>query len=172
MESLLVSIISVALVVVATVTMTMNLFSSTVSITDSWKKLEAHVESVQRTAIQVIPPASYNGGEIELMVANTGQTSLSDFAHWDLIADYQSGHTSYLSYTTDPAPGDNEWTLTGIFLTTNSTKPEVFDINILNNMESARIVLNLMPVVGNGESVRFTVSTDNGVTSQCIVTNS
>lgn len=170
MESLFVSLISVALVIVATVTMTMSLFTSTVNVTDSWRKIEARSELMLHTSIQTNPPASYNGGAIQLMVANNGEVNLANFDKWDVIVEYQSGQINYLSHTANPVSGTNEWTVAGIYLSTNTSMPEVFDIGILNSWETAKIVLNVDPEIGPGESARITVSTDNGVTSQCIVT--
>ena len=171
MESLFVSLISVALVIVATVTMTMSLFTSTVNVTDSWTKIEARSELMLHTSIHASPPGSYNGGAIQLMVDNNGEVNLANFDKWDVIVEYQSGQINYLTHTTNPDPGPNEWTVAGICLTTNTSMPEVFDIGILNSWETAKIVLNVDPGLGLGESARFTVSTDNGVTSQCIVTS-
>lgn len=170
MESLFVSLISVALVVVATVTMTMSLFTSVVNVTDSWRKIEARSELMLHTSIRASPPASYNGGAIQLMVANNGEANLDNFDKWDVIVEYQSGQINYLAHTANPVPGTNEWTIAGIYLSTNTSMPEVFDIGILNSWETANIVLNVDPEIGTGESSRITVSTDNGITSQCMVT--
>jgi hypothetical protein len=172
LESLFISLISVALVVVATVSMTVSLFTSTVNITDSWRKIEERSELVRRTSIVASPPVSYNGGVVVLTVANNGETNLANFDNWDVIVEYRSGQTNYLSYTSNPVPAANEWTIEGIYLSTNTSMPEVFDIGILNGWETAKIILGLAQEIGGGESVRFTVSTDIGVTSQCIVTRS
>ena len=116
MESLLISLISVALVIVATVTMTISTFGSTVKITDSLLKMEQQSDAIRHTAITVTPPANYSGGNINLMVANDGQTNLSDFANWDLMVEYQSGDIKYLDYTTNTSPSANQWTVYGIFM--------------------------------------------------------
>ncbi len=169
MESLLISLISVALVLVATVTMTMSAFSSAITITDSWSAMEQRVEEIRRTSIRVTPPDNYSGGNIDLMVSNDGHTNLGDFAHWDVIAEYQTGSLQYLDYTTDASPGSNQWTLEGIYMSSNTSILEAFDFNILNPWETANLTINLNPEIASGENGRITVSTPNGVTSQCIV---
>ena len=169
METLLISLVSVALVIVATVTMTLSTFSSTVTLTDSWVQMEQRAEEIRRTSISLTPPEGYSGGNIDLMVDNDGQTNLSDFSHWDVMVEYQTGTIQYLNYTENPSPGDNEWAIEGIYMTENTSMAESFDFDILNPWETANVTMKLNPQIGAGESGRITVSTANGVTSQCIL---
>ncbi len=171
MESLLISLVSVALVIIATVTMTISTFGSAITLADSWDKMEKRTEEIRRTSIAVTPPDNYTGGNIDLMIANDGQTDLGDFTHWDIIAEYQTGGIQYIDYTPD-APGDNQWTLEGIYLTSNTSTAEAFDFNILNPGETANLTINLNPEIGAGKLGKITVSTPNGVTAQCIVSRS
>lgn len=171
MESILISLVSVALIIIATVTMTISTFGAAITVTDSWNEIEQRTEEIRRTSIDVTPPDSYAGGNINLMVTNDGQTDLSDFTHWDIIVEYQTGSIRYIDYTPD-APGDNQWTLEGIYLTSNTSTAELFDFNILNPGETANLTINLNPEIGAGEHGKITVSTPNGVTAQCIVSRS
>jgi len=170
MESALVSLVSVALVIIATVTMMMSSFHSVSTVADSWRQMEEQSGDIRRTEITAVPPANYGGGNINLMVANDGQTNLDDFAYWDVIAQQQAGDTYYIAYTDGSTPGSNEWTVEGIYLSDNTTVAEVFDPDILNPGETMKMVINLDPDIGAGETGRVTVSTPNGVTSQCLVT--
>jgi len=170
METALISLISVALVIIAAVTMAMSSFHSINTVTDSWKQMEQQAGDIRRTEIMAVPPESYGGGNINLMVQNEGQTDLGDFSHWDVIAQYQAGGTYYIVYTTDNPPGNDRWTVGGIYLSDNITISEVFDPDILNPGETMKAVINLDPEIGAGETGRITVSTPNGVTSQCLIT--
>jgi hypothetical protein len=105
--------------------------------------------------------------EFYLKVENQGETSLAQFAKWDIVIQYQSGAASYISYTTNGTPGSNEWTVEGIYLLNNST--EVFDPDILNPEEQMKLLINIDPGIGAGEVARITISTPHGVTSQCLV---
>ncbi|MEE8413346.1 MAG: hypothetical protein V3R96_02230 [Dehalococcoidales bacterium] len=171
MESLLIALVSVALVIIATVTMTISAFGSAITLTDSWNKMEKRAEDVRRTSIAVTPPDNYAGGNIALLVINDGQTDLSDFTHWDIITENQTGSIWYIDYTPD-APGNNQWTLEGIYLTSNLSTTEAFDFNILNPGETANLTIKLSPEIGAGKLGKITVSTPNGVTAQCIVSRS
>ena len=168
MESALISLVSIALVIIATVTMTMTSFHSVSTVADSWKEMEQQAGSIRRTEIVAVPPEDYSGGSVNLTVRNEGQTNLDNFSHWDVIAQYQAGGTYYIAYTADYPPGSNQWTVEGIYLSDNVT--EIFDPNILNPGEQMKAVINLDPEIGEGETGRITVSTPNGVTSQCLVT--
>jgi hypothetical protein len=169
MESLLVSLVSIALTVIATITITMTVLTSAVTMTDSWSKMEKSSEEIRRTSIAVTPPSDYYGGNITLSVANDGQINLGDFDSWDIIADFPDGRAQYLAYTTNTTPAANQWVLEGIYMTGNVTASEVFDMNTLNPCETAILKLNLSPQIESQNYGRLTVSTPNGISSQTIV---
>jgi len=109
-------------------------------------------------------------GNVTLAVANDGQTDLAEFATWDVIADYQNGGTGqlvYLEYTAGNPPGSNQWTVEGIYLSNGNA--EVYDPDILNPGEKLKLVIDLSPDIAPGTTARITVSTPNGVTSQCLL---
>lgn len=170
METALISLVSVALVIIGTVTMTLSAFQAVTKVSDSIKDMEQEAGQRRRTEIVSVPPAGYTGGPIDMSVRNDGQTDLFSFASWDVIALYQSGGSQYLAYSASYPPGNNQWALEGIYLTDNTSRPEVFDPNILNPGETMKLRVTLSPEIGAGETGRITVSTPNGVTSQCLVT--
>ncbi len=170
METALISLVSVALVIIATVTMMMTSLQSASTVTDSWRQIERQASSIRRTEIAAVPPENYSGGSVNLTVRNEGQVNVGNFPHWDVIAQYQAGGISYIAYTDNAIPGSNQWTVEGIYLSDNITINEVFDPNILNPGETMKMVINLDPEIGAGDTGRITLSTPNGVTSQCLVT--
>jgi hypothetical protein len=169
MESLLISLVSLALTFIAIITITMTVLTSAVTMTDSWSKMERSVEETRRTSIAITPPVDYYGGNITLSVANDGQINLDDFSRWDIIAEYPNGNAQYLTYTTNATPAANQWVLQGIYMSGNMTAPEVFDADILNPCETVILKLNLVPQIESQNYGRLTVSTSNGVSSQTIV---
>jgi len=147
--------------------MTMGLFQSATGLAHSWEQMEQQAGSIRLTEINVVPPENYNGGLIDLTVLNAGHTNLDDLAGWDVIAQYESGSPSYIAYSESYPPGNNEWSVNGIYITGNG--PESFDLNILNPGEEMNMVINLKPEIDEGETARITVTTPNGVTSTCYV---
>jgi hypothetical protein len=168
METILVSLVSLALIIISSVTMTISTMQSQNKVADSWKQMEAQSSNINRTDIMALPPLSYTGGVIDLTVKNDGQTNLDAFSKWDVIVQYQDGSVSYLTYTASYPPADNEWTVKGIY--TSGETPEIFDPNVLDPGEQMIVSVMLNPAVGSGETCRITISTPNGVKSQTQVT--
>lgn len=169
MESALISIVTIALVIITAITMTMKTFTSASLLSDSWREMEERAEEIRRTDIAAVPPENYGGGVIDILVINEGQTSLESFSQWDIIARYQTGQISYIDYTDNTTPQNNQWTLEGLYLSDNTSRSEIFDLNILNPGETAKLKINLDPDLSIGEYGQIIVSTSNGITSQCMV---
>jgi hypothetical protein len=168
MESILLSFVSLALIIISAVTMTMTSFNSAAKLADSWKAMEAKSSIVQKTKIVSIPPESYSGGLLELTIVNEGQVSLSDFAQWDVFVEDIAGGVRYLTYSANYPSESNQWTIREIYISSNN--PEVFDIGILSPGEQLVMELNPEPAVSPGNPIKITVATGAGVTTQCFVT--
>ncbi len=168
METILVSIVSMALIIISTLTVTATTLRSASRMADAWKTMEDKSINVRNTDIHALPPAEYSGGLIELTVQNEGDVNLSDFAFWDVIIQDQSGDSTYLSLATTCPPGPGDWAISSITVT--DRRPEVFDPGILNPGEMMIVLMNPAHEIDTGEMMRIIVSTPNGVTSQCYIT--
>ena len=168
MESILVCLVSIALLIVSVVTMTTNTVQSAVKLSDTWKDMQERSSVIQRTGIVSNPPEDYYGGSIELAVRNTGQVNISDFAYWDVIVEKQGASASYITYSPSYPPGVGQWTVKGIYISDND--PEVFDLNILNPGEEVVLVVSPGIEIDVGETFKITLATSDGITSQCYVT--
>ena len=169
MESILVFIVSIALVIISVVTMTMNMMKSTAQLSSTLKAVEQKASVVQRTDIVAISNQSYQGGILHLTVQNEGQVDLNDFNRWDVIAEEQDGSSHYLDYSSSYPPGITQWAVRGIYVAPDV--PEAFDLNILNPGEQLVVGLSPDGIIENGETIKITLSTGDGVTSQCYITN-
>ena len=147
METILVSLVSLALIIVSSVTMAINTMQSTNKVADSWKQMDAQSSDINRTDIIALPPRHYTGGVIDLTVKNDGQTNLNDFSKWDVIVQYQDGGVAYLTYTRNLSSGDNEWTVKGIY--SSGETPEIFDPDVLDPGEQMVVCYSSQP--GNGD---------------------
>lgn len=168
METVMVSLVSTALVIISAVTMIISIFSSTNAMADSWKQMEQQASGIRQTAITAIAPEHYAGGLINLTIRNDGQDNIDDFPRWDIVAQHENGNGSYIVYANSPSPGNNQWALEGIYLSDNSS--EIFDPNILNPGEQMNVLINLNPSMSQGDTVRITAATPNGITAQCLLT--
>jgi hypothetical protein len=168
MESVLVCFVSISLMIVSMVTITMTTVHSASKLSDTWRASEERVNEIRRTAISSYSPDDYQGGLLELTVKNEGQVNITDFGRWDLLVEKPGANATYLTYSASYPPGVNQWAIKGFYITSNN--PEVFDLNVLNPGERIIIGVNLLPGINEGETVRVTVSTADGVTSQSFAT--
>jgi hypothetical protein len=168
MESVLVCFVSITLMIISMVTITMNTVHSAAKLSDTWRTTEERANSIRRTVIVSLAPADYQGGILELTVKNEGQVNISDFGRWDLLLEKPGAIANYLTYSASYPPGANQWAIKGFYITNNS--PEVFDLNILNPGEQITVGINPPTPINEGETVRVTVSTSDGVTTQSYVT--
>ena len=170
METALISLICVAIIIMGTVTTVMSSFQAASTVTESLKEMEMQAEDVRRTEIDVLDNNDVGDGDIYITVENEGQTNLAQFSKWDVIAMYQDGGTdysTYLEYTTDNPPGNNRWTVEGIYLPNDD--PEAWDPDILNPGEKVKLLIDLNPLMAKKTYGRITASTPNGVTSQAVI---
>jgi len=168
METIFVSLISIILIIASSMTLTINWMKSTDKVATSWRQMVTQSIEISKTSITALPPQSYHDGVLQIYVANNGQTSLSDFDKWDVIVEYQSGESTYLSYSSEQPPGDNHWTVSGIL--SSNGGPEVFNPNILDPGEQLVITFIPSDELAMGQSCRITISTPNGVKTQVDVT--
>lgn len=170
METALITLICVAIIIVGTVTTMMTSVQSATTLSESLKEMEEQAADIRRTEIDAIDNADVGNDDIYVTVVNDGQTNLAQFPKWDVIAQYESSgtdYTTYLEYTTDVDPGDNQWTVDGIYLPDDN--PEVMDSNILNPGEKVVLRIGLNPLMDSTTYGRMTISTPNGVTSQSLL---
>ncbi|MCX6013838.1 MAG: hypothetical protein NTV30_10670 [Chloroflexi bacterium] len=163
----IISIVSLAILIIGTVTMLLSSFGAVRSLSDSWKQMEQQSNEMRNTQINAGLPGEYSGGDINLVINNDGKCNLNKFESWDIIATYQDGSTQYIIYTENTSPGNNQWTMEGIYLPDG--RGEVFDPGILNPGEDLHIKINTDPDINEKETCLFTISTSNGVTDSCMV---
>ena len=97
--------------------------------------------------------------------------ALNDFPRWDVVIQYTGSDSSYyikrLPYT-GGALGNNQWTVTGIFLDAQASDPEIFEPGILNPDEDVVLQIKLNPGVKSGSTNLASVVTPNGIVAQII----
>lgn len=170
METALITLICVAIIIVGTVTTMMTSVQSATTLSESLKEMEEQAADIRRTEIDAIDNDDVGDDDIYITVVNDGHTNLAQFPKWDVIAQYESSgtdYTTYLEYTTYVDPGDNQWTVDGIYLPDDN--PEVMDPNILNPGEKVVLRIGLNPLMDSTTYGRMTISTPNGVTSQSLL---
>ncbi len=167
METIFVSIICVALIVVGGMTMSRGFLSSMDNTSANIDAISQRNEEIMRTNISVLSADQTDPNMFEVSLRNTGQTKLADFGKWDIIVHHSdfSGNYSvtWVPYT-GSTPGINQWTVKGIYRDALQQTPEVFEPGILNPDEEMIIQGKLDPPVGPGTTNWVLITTPNGVT--------
>jgi hypothetical protein len=169
METAFVSLICIALMVVGGMTMSRGFLASIDNTSNNIQAVSQRDEEIMRTNIQVLSAEQSASNQLEVAIRNIGQTKLTNMEKWDVIvhsndASVQS-HVTWLPYV-DSSPGDNEWTLEGIYIDSDPMNqvPEYFEPGILNPEEEMVLECRLDPPVGEGTMNLVSISTPNGIT--------
>lgn len=168
MENAIVALISTALIILSSVIMMLSTLQSTSKMAASWQAMNTEFNNISATSISAETDAEYFGGAFVIRVPNNGQNNLCDFPMWDVIAQFEDGTATYLTYVPGTTAGNNEWAVAGINIAPGQS--EIFDPGILNPEEYLRMEIKLYPELALYASARITVATPVGVKARCMVT--
>jgi len=168
METVLISIICIALMVFGGMTMSQGFMTSVDTSTMGFSEMGERTEIITRTELTPISTDITLGpgaDPLEIVLKNTGQTKMADFDKWDVIVQYYDGSGDYyvewLPYAAGVA-GTYEWEVVWIRL---DGEAEMFEPNVLNPGEEIMIRTWLDPSVGADTTNMVVVSTPSGITS-------
>jgi hypothetical protein len=167
METVLISIICIALLVFGGMTMSQGFMTSVDASTASLSEIGARTEDVMRTMLTPISThlSLLTGPDpLEIVLENTGQTKIADFEKWDVIVQYydDSGvyNVKWLPYSASGG-GTSEWGVGWIRL---DGQPEKFEPNVLNPGEEIMLETSLDPSVSDNATNIVVISTPSGIT--------
>lgn len=168
MASIIGAIFAIALLLAGSGLIASGSLNSWNRLSSSYKDMQVFSGNITRTGVSVIA-AQATGSNLEVTVQNIGQTTLYVFSAWDVFVQYYAAGGVYqqrrLTYTAS-APGNNQWTVKGVYLNAASSTPEVFEPNILNPGEQMVIQATLSPALAGGFVNQVVLSTENGVVTE------
>ena len=158
------------IILVGTLTLAQSTLSSVDTTSASWLQAEDRMGEIRRTALTLVVVSVQPGGTlVDITLGNQGEVALNDFPRWDVVIQYTGSDNNYyikrLPYTAG-ALGNNQWTVTGIFLDAQTSDPEIFDPGILNPDEEVVLQIKLNPAVKALSTNLVSVVTPNGIVSQ------
>jgi hypothetical protein len=161
MENLFITIVCIALIMLASVSYASSSLSSADAIGNSFKTMAERVREIGRTNIIAENTTTADGSAVEITLRNDGNTALRNYSRWDVIVRYANGTTTWIPY--QAADGRGWWSDNGTFL---NGSPDVFEPGILNPGETLKINVYPNPAVDKDTTTMVVVSTDNGVNTQ------
>ena len=167
METIIVAILSIALMVVGGMTMSRGFISTAESASAGIKQLQANNAQILRTDLAVENGSlSTSGDVITFMIKNTGQTKLYDYTKWDFIVQYTDAYgqaySMWLPYSVNGLSA-NVWSIGGLYIDVAQNLTEQFDPGILDPSEEMVLSAQLSPPAGDTSAVQVTLSTSNGI---------
>jgi hypothetical protein len=168
METVFVSLICIALMVIGGMTMSQGFLHSVDNTSNNIQTISQRDQDILRTNISILSATQNASNTLEVSLRNDGHTKLASFDRWDIIMFYHDAlggdHATYLPYSSSSL-GDNQWTLVGIYINSSTRSPEVFDPGILDPNEEMIIQCQINPPAGPGSINLISISTPNGVTT-------
>ena len=165
METVIVSMMCIALVIFGGMTMSQGFMTSVDASATGLDEASQRDEIIMRTELTPTGTSQPAANTLEVTLENSGQAKLSDFEKWDIIVQYYDGtgtyHVEWLPYT-EATLGDNEWEIAWIRL---DGAAEVYEPNVLNPGEQIMIRAQLNPSVGAGTTNMVVVATPSGITA-------
>jgi hypothetical protein len=165
METIIVSIICIALVIFGGMAMSQGFITSVDASAAGLGEIGNRDETIIRTQLSAVSATLPATNTLEVILENTGQVKLANYDKWDIIVQYYDGtgdyHTKWLPYT-EAALGNNKWELVWIRL---DGAAEIFEPNVLNPKEQMMIRAQLSPGVGAGTTNMVVVATPSGITA-------
>ncbi len=167
MANAIVALITLAAMLVGVTFMSQEALRSVDSLSDSWKQMEVRSDDISRTGLEVIA-TTHDGQGITLTVRNSGHVALRDFEAWDVVVQYTRPngvfHQEWLPYTANNPPGNNQWTVVGIYLDAAVPTSEEFQPGILDPGEEMKLKIVVSPPGDTGATHTAILGTPNGVT--------
>jgi len=167
MANAIVTLILVGVILAGAAMLAQGSFTSMNTLSASWKEMEVRSGEIARTRLEV-SSVSESSPYAYLVLYNSGQTAILDFEAWDVVAEWYDSsiilHQGYLDYTTSNPPGNNQWTVTGIYTDSGASNPEVYQPGILNPDEYVMIRVKFSPAQRGSSQTQVIVGTPNGVT--------
>ena len=176
MGTAIVSLLSIGIMLTGTLMLARGSIFSFEELSEALQTMEHRIEQTARTKIAGVSATTLPGDtDVKLVIRNSGEISLSDFQHWDMLVQYTDSlgdlSIQFLAYSTSSPPASGQWAVDGIFRDVASSTAEVLEPGILNPSEEVVLLTRVSPNVGTGTDNVATVSTSGGVAASLVFSN-
>ena len=142
-------------------------FTAMAQLSDAWTVREERRIVDARTSI-TSNGVSYATPSVDVTVRNNGAESVRGFSKWDVLVQYYEAdgtfHSKWVPHTSATAPGDDQWTVTGIYLDAATLKAETTQPGILDPLEELILRVTVSPAADATANNRIVIGTSSGIT--------
>lgn len=171
MGILIAGILIITTFIVASSLMFGTILNGSLKQTQSLKELAVINKQLAGSALNITSAVvdTPGGGDVTVVVGNTGSESVFDFTDMDVVIRYtdvsDTTRITYLRFNS-VAAGVNEWTVpaTGV-------QPDSFNPNVWDSDEVLTIDIQVDPLIKSGTPANVVVGTPQGVADQSDLTN-
>ncbi len=168
METVLAAVFVIFLVLFSAFSLSDAIISGQETLQAAWTAMEARVANQAGTRLRIADAHTTDfGATLRISLVNEGETALSAFEAWDVIAEHEDAlahHIGWIPFAKLSMPAS--WSAEGIYMEAGSQErapvAEAFNRGILDPGETlilrARLVTNVEP----GTPVLTRITTDNG----------
>jgi len=168
---LIAGILIITTFLVASSLMFGTILNGTVEQTQALKDLAVINKQLTGSALNITSAVvdTPGGGDVTVVVDNTGSESVFNFADMDVVIQYtdvsDNSRLTYLAFNSVSA-GANEWTVP-----TTGVQPDSFNPNVWDSDEVLTIDIQVNPLIKSGAAALVVVGTPQGVADQSDLTN-
>ena len=171
MGILVAGILIITTFLVASSLMFGTILSGNVQQTQALKELALINKQLAGSALNITSAVvdTPGGGDVTVVIDNTGSESVFDFADMDVVIRYTDvsdiSRLTYLRFDSISA-GVNEWTVP-----TTGVQPDSFNPKVWDSDEVLTIDIQVNPLIKSGTAAHVVVGTPQGVADQSDLTN-
>ena len=171
MSNVVTSLFAIAMIMGAVLVLTRDSLSSADRLSLTWQQKLQRTGDRERSELSLIAADLVaTSTSVDVSIRNSGQTTLRDFAHWDVVMRYYATSSNsglrivWLPYTTTTPPASEKWTVQGIYIDAAALKSEAYDPNVFNPGEEMIVRINITPVIPTSTDNLIMIGETHGVT--------
>ncbi len=167
MSNVIATVMMIALILATVSFLAQGSFTAMAQLSDAWTGSEERRIVDARTSI-TSNGVSYSTPSVDVTVQNDGDEALRGFSKWDVVVQYYETdgtfHSKWLPHTAAATPGDDQWTVTGIYLDAGTLKAEATQPGILDPQEELILRTTVTPAADSTANNRIVIGTASGIT--------
>ena len=167
MSTAIATLMMVALMLATVSFLAQGSFTAMAQLSDAWTTEEERRLVDARTSV-TSGGVTYATPNVDVTVTNNGDEAIRGFSMWDVLVQYYETdgtyHSKWIPYTAAATPGDDQWTVRGVYLDAGTLKAEATQPGILDPLEELILRATVTPAADSAANNRIVIGTPSGIT--------